>query len=248
VELEGALYLSGVTDSKTWPNVQLGRFGGLGATDGFVIRVDPTGKTKPFGVRIGGSRDESLTGISLDSDGDIYVVGSTNSPDFPVKGATLRQVGGAFVAKINGRRLGRKQAVVRWSRRFGGHGDDALLSVSAGMQGSIFVSGRSGSKDFPTTRTGFYRHLGVENDSILARLRTSDGRLQYSTFVGGTRQPNASWYNDEATSVFANPSGDVFLAGCTLDHRLPVSRGALQPQPKGNSEPFVLRLKFAPSD
>jgi hypothetical protein len=248
VEPEGALYLSGVTDSRTWPNVRLVRFGGLGATDGFVIRVDPTGKTKPFGVRIGGSREESLTGISLDSDGDIYVVGSTNSPDFPVKGATVRHVGGAFVAKINGRRLGRKQAVVRWSRRFGGHGDDALLSVSAGMQGSIFVSGRSGSKDFPTTRTGFYRHLAVENDSILARLRTSDGRLQYSTFVGGTRQPNASWYNDEATSVFANPSGDVFLAGCTLDHRLPVSRGALQPQPKGNSEPFVLRLKFAPSD
>jgi hypothetical protein len=244
---DGAVYVSGITDSKNWPNLRLLSFGALGATDGFVIRLDPTSKKQPFGIRIGGSRDESLTGISLDSDGDIYVVGSTNSPDFPVKGATLRQVGGAFVAKINGRRFGRKQAVLRWSRRFGGHGDDALLSVSAGMQGSIFVSGRSGSKDFPTTMTGFYRHLAVENDSILARLRSSDGRLQYSTFVGGTRR-HASWYNDEATGVFANRSGDVFLTGCTLDDRLPVSRGALQPQPKGNSEPFVLRLKFAPSD
>jgi hypothetical protein len=241
---DGAVYVSGITDSKNWPNVRLLSFGALGATDGFVLRLDPTGKKQPFGIRIGGSGDESLTSMALDLHGDIYVVGSTTSPNFPVAGPNLKQAGGGFVMKINGPRFAGKQAGVMWSRRLGGHGDDALLSVSAGMPDSIFVSGRSGSKDFPTTKTAIYGRLEAENDSTLIRLRTSDGRIRFATFVGGTRRPHASWYNDEATGAFANKNGDVYVTGCTLDGRLPVSNGALQPRPKGNSEPFVLRMHF----
>jgi hypothetical protein len=245
VASDGAVYVSGITDSKSWPNVRLLSFGALGATDGFIIRLDPIGKKQPFGIRIGGSRDEILTSIALDLHGDIYVVGSTTSPNFPVAAPILNQIGGAFVMKINGPRLAGKQAGVMWSRRLGGHGEDALLSVSAGMPDSIFVSGRSGSKDFPTTKTALYRRLEAENDSTLIRLRTSDGQILFATFVGGTRQPHASWYNDEATGAFANKNGDVYVTGCTLDDRLPVSNGALQPRRKGNSEPFVLRMKFS---
>jgi len=244
---DGTVYVSGNTDSANWPNVRLARFGALGATDGFIIRFDPRGKTKPFGIRIGGSGTEDLAGISLDSRGDIYVVGTTNSPDFPVKGASVRQLGGGFVVKISGRHFATKHAEVLWARRLGGHGDDALLSVSAGMPSSILVSGRSGSKDFRTTRKAIYSHLQADNDSTLIQLRASDGELQFATFLGGTRIP-ASWYNDEATGVFATANRDVFVTGCTLDDRLPVSRGALQPRPRGNSEPFVLRMKFPPTE
>jgi hypothetical protein len=241
---DGAVYVAGVTQSKNWPNIPLKQFGKPGATDGFVIRFDLTGKKRPFGIRIGGSRDESLASIALDSHGNIYVVGSTDSNDFPVAGANLSKVGGAFIVKINGQRFAGKEAGVMWSRRLGGHGDDALLSVSAGMPDSIFVSGRSGSKDFPTTKTAIYRRLEAENDSTLIRLRASDGRIQFATFVGGTRRQNVSWYNDMATGVFANARGDVYVTGGTLDDRLPATRGALQPRSKGNVDPFVLRMKF----
>jgi hypothetical protein len=244
---DGAVYVAGVTQSKDWPNIPLTQFGNPGATDGFVIRFDLTGRKRPFGIRISGSRDESLASIALDSHGDIYVVGSTDSTDFPVAGANLDKVGGGFIVKISEQRFAGKQAGMMWSRRLGGHGDDALLSVSAGMPDSIFVSGRSGSKDFPTSKTAIYRRLEAENDSILIRLRASDGRIQFATFVGGTRLQNMSWYNDMATGVFANASGDVYVTGGTLDDRLPVTLGALQPRRKGNVDPFVLRMKFAPS-
>jgi Beta-propeller repeat len=246
---DGTVYVAGVTQSKNWPNTQLVRFGELGATDGFLIRVDPTGKERSFGIRIGGSRDDTPASISLDSHGDVYVAGATNSPNFPVIAANPHTVGGGFVIKIDGRRFAGKQAAVMWSTRLGGHGEDALLSVSAGMPGSVFVSGRSGSKDFPTTNKAIYRQLEAENDSILMRLRASDGRVQFATFVGGTRRPHVQKYNDEATGVWANNNGDVYLTGCSLDDRLPVSTWALQPRPKtiGQSEPFVLRMKFAVS-
>src|SRR4029077_13743567 len=102
--------------------------------------------------------------------------------NFPQRGANLREVGSAFIVKISGHRFADKQGSVVWSRRIGGHGEDALLSVSAGLPGSIFVSGRSGSTDFPTTERAVYRHLEVRDDSILARLRAYDGQIQYATF------------------------------------------------------------------
>jgi hypothetical protein len=248
VDANEQVYVSGVTDSVTWPKLRLARIGKLGKTDGFVVRLDMKGRGAPFGIRIGGAGEESLDAISLDSMGDVYVVGSTNSANFPVKGANRAQVGGAFVLKLSGKRFDTGTPALIWSRLFGGSGDDALLAVSAGMQGSVFVSGRSGSKDLPTTPGAFYRHLAAaDNDSILARFRALDGRLQFATFIGGTRLP-ASWYNDDATGVVANTNGDVYVTGCSLDDRVPVSVGALQPHPKGNSEPFVLRIYFAPSD
>jgi hypothetical protein len=134
-----------------------------------------------------------------------------------------------------------------WSKLIGGHGEDALLSVSAGLPGSIFVSGRSGSADFPTTEGAIHRKLEARNDSTLAQLRTDDGQIQYATFVGGTRHQNANWYNDEATVVFANASGNVYLTGCSLDDRLPVTPTAFQVRPAGNADTFVLRMKFASS-
>ncbi len=48
--------------------------------------------------------------------------------------------------------------------------------------------------------------------------------------------------------IVANSNGDVYLTGCTLDDGLPVTYGALQARPKGNSEPFVLRLKLPLSE
>jgi hypothetical protein len=188
-----------------------------------------------------------LASTDIDAHGDIYVVGTTDSPNFPVKRAHARDVHGGFVLKISGRKFGEGPAGVAWSRRILGHGEDALPSVSARMPDSVFLSGRSGSRDFPVTRNAIYKRLEVRNDSILARLRASDGEIQYATFVGGTRRPEASWYNDEATGVFANNNGDVYVTGCTADDRLPVTAGALQAQGKGNADPFLLRMKFAAS-
>ncbi len=92
-------------------------------------------------------------------------------------------------------------------------------SVSEGFQGSIFVWGRSGSTDFPTTDGAICRYWQTRSDSTLAELRAYDSRIQFATFVGGSRRQNAHWYSKEATGVLASPSGDVYVTGCTLDNR-----------------------------
>lgn len=242
----GEVYVAGTTDSREWTSVELAPFGSRRGSDGFVVRLDPSGKLRPIGIRVGGSGEESLAGIDVDFSGDIYVVGTTVSEDFPLRGSGLGSIGSGFAVKISGCEFGarKKGAGVVWSRRVGGQGADALLSVSAKMPGYAFVSGRSGSQDFPSTADAVYRRLESANDTILAQLRAEDGRIEYATFLGGTRQQNTAWYNDEATGVVANASGDVYVAGCTLDDRLPVTAGALQPRRAGNADAFVLRMKF----
>src|SRR5215813_2713049 len=89
------------------------------------------------------------------------------------------------------------------------------------------VSGRRGSVDFPTCKAAIYRTLIVSNDSALAQLNASNGHIRYATFLGGTRQLNMAWYNDEGTGAYATPSGGVYITGCTLDDRLPITPNAL---------------------
>jgi Beta-propeller repeat len=244
VSPDGAVYVAGITQSTDWPGVAWSRYGETGGSDGFVLRIDPTTKSRVSGIRIGGSGDETLTAIALDSQGDIYAVGSTDSRDFPLTSSNRPAIGSGYILKIDGRKFASERPSVVWSTRVGGHIDDALLAVSAGMSGSVFLAGRSSSPDFPTTPGAFHHHLSAQNDSVLVRLRSSDGQLRFATFLGGTTVATADWHNDAATGILADSSGNVYVSGYSIDDRLPVTPGAPQPKRKGNTEPFVLRLRF----
>jgi hypothetical protein len=107
----------------------------------------------------------------------VYAVGSTVSLDFPQLASAARKLAGSqstgFVVKLKDGNPTSSDWQVRWSRLLGGNGNDALLSVSAGMSNFVFVSGRSGSKNFPVSPTAFYRRLEAQNDTILVLCRFS---------------------------------------------------------------------------
>ena len=143
-------------------------------------------------------------------------------------------------------------------RRFG---QRILLSVTAGMPEFVFVSGRSDSKDFPTPQNGFFRPpdtdvAGHFRDDVetaracttihycLARRDDFIERIPPRNATNGYRlRPAPQSTIREATGVFASVAGD-YLTGCTHGGRRPITAGPLQRLPKGNSEPFGLRLSF----
>ena len=69
-----------------------------------LVEIDPAATTQLFSTYLGGSGDDNPSGIALDSTGNIYVAGTTNSSDFPLtEGAFQTVLGGgsdAFVMKI----------------------------------------------------------------------------------------------------------------------------------------------------
>jgi len=73
-------------------------------SDVLLVEIDPLAGTQLYATYLGGSADESPTGIALDSAGNVYITGSTDSIDFPVtQGAFQNMLGGntdAFVLKI----------------------------------------------------------------------------------------------------------------------------------------------------
>jgi hypothetical protein len=75
-----------------------------GTADVLLVEIDPTASTQLFSTYLGGSSIQAPSDMALDSTGNIYVVGWTNSVDFPTtQGAYQTGLGGgidAFVAKI----------------------------------------------------------------------------------------------------------------------------------------------------
>jgi hypothetical protein len=86
---------------------------------------------------------------------------------------------------------------------------------------------------FPSPGMLFTSVRNCEMTQSLRGCALTHGEIQYATFVGGTRHSDASCYNAEATGVFANNNGDVYVTRCTVDDSLPATSGALQAQRKG---------------
>lgn len=81
-----------------------------GASNVFVTKFDPSGQNILYSTYVGGSLIDQTAGLSVDAQGDVYVAGQTQSPDFPVTPGALQSSGGqqpgfvtvpGFVFKLN---------------------------------------------------------------------------------------------------------------------------------------------------
>ncbi len=72
--------------------------------DALVAEIDPTAGSQLFATFLGGSGDENASAMAVDSSGNIYVTGNTDSSDFPISRGSFQQILGgstdAFISKI----------------------------------------------------------------------------------------------------------------------------------------------------
>src|SRR5438552_13935212 len=105
-----------------------------------------------YSTYLGGTGDDFvfsfLVGIAVDPRGNAYVIGWTNSTDFPtVNPMQAGNAGGndAFVAKLNA-----AGTALVYSTYLGGTGYDFGESIAVDPAGNAYVSGETFSTDFPT--------------------------------------------------------------------------------------------------
>lgn len=118
-------------------------------SDLFVTKISPDASSLIYSTYLGGNGNDLGTGISLAPDGSASVSGYTRSTNFPVVNAfqsELLGVGDAVVAKLNPA----GNALV-FSTFLGGHGNDAAYRLAVDAAGATYVTGASGSTDFPST-------------------------------------------------------------------------------------------------
>lgn len=225
------VYVTGLTHSADIPtpngfDQSLG-----GPTDVYVGKLSLDGTQLLWGSFIGGSgqEDSETHQMWVDGGGNVVVVGPTTSSDLPVSPTAFQDhlIGGqdAFVAKFSptGARIGLTY--------LGGSGNDGAEGVGTDAGGSVYVTGGSGSSDFPTNLPG---NSGGGTDVYLAKFSADLSQLLASTQFGGSA-------NDKGRSLIVTPGGDVLLTGQTFSGNLPV-QGALQSSFGGVTDGFLARF------
>jgi uncharacterized repeat protein (TIGR01451 family) len=102
VDTSGAVYVTGNTCSTNFPTVS--SLQANGGSDAFVAKLNASGSALAYSTYLGGSGSEIGYGIAVDTSGNAYVTGDTQSSDFPTVNPPQGTFGGvsdAFVAKIS---------------------------------------------------------------------------------------------------------------------------------------------------
>ena len=150
IDASGNAYVAGSTNSTDFPILNGFQTTLNGTYDVFVAKLNADASVLAYSTYLGGSGAEGSTSITVDFAGSAYVVGSTNSTDFPVMNATQAAPGGglndAFVTKLNA-----SGNALDFSTYLGGSGIEVATAVGLDNYGNAYVTGSAGVGNFPIT-------------------------------------------------------------------------------------------------
>jgi fibronectin type 3 domain-containing protein len=112
---------------------------------------------------------------------------------------------------------------------------DYGLDLEVDENGSVYVSGWTESKDFPTTEGVYDTKHGGDIDAVVLKLNSSGHELLYSTFIGGSS-------DDYGMSLALDQVGNVYITGLTRSSNFPIDIFAFDITFNGYSDSFVLKL------
>jgi len=125
--------------------------------------------------------------------------------------------------------------VLSYSTYLGGSGGDAGSGIAVDASGDAYVTGSTGSANFPTTSGALSGNLAGTEDAFVTKLNASGTAIVYSTYLGG------SGY-DNAYGIAVDASGDAYVTGLTQSANFPTTGGAFQSQFLGSQDAFVTKL------
>lgn len=216
----GSLYVCGRTTSNDFP-VSPGAVDTSHTNEdleGFVSVISATGSTLLASTYLGGIGHDSAEAISVDALGAAYVVGNTESSDFPVTTGAFSIAanggGDAFVSKLNA-----SVTSLAYSTYIGGLEGDGATDVAVDGTGQATVVGSTASPGFPTTLGALDRTLNGNTDAFITRIMPTGSSLVFSTFIGGEG-------SDTSSRVAIDASNTIYLTGSTRSFTFPVTPGA----------------------
>lgn len=175
-----------------------------------------------FSTYFGGSGDELNTYIALDGSDNIYIAGSTTSPNLPVSAGVLQSAlsgtQNVFIAKIVPPLISPTGAAsLAYVTYLGGNGSDTPVGVGVDAAGDVFLAGTTSSTNFPTTASAYQtgpepgssgpQHVFV-TEMVGPNSTFPTQKLYYSTYLSGSG-------DDIATGMTIDSQGFVYVTGTT---------------------------------
>ncbi|MBI4529856.1 MAG: SBBP repeat-containing protein, partial [Deltaproteobacteria bacterium] len=241
VDSAGNAYVIGTTTSADFPTTD-GAFQtsySLGG-DAFVTKLNTTGTAVIYSTFLGGSGIDEGRGIALDSQGNAYLTGSTQSGDFPTTPgvsqpgcpSNLSLCYDAFVTKLNS-----TGSALVYSTFLGGATNfDIGSSIAVDSAGNSCVTGQTKASDFPTVNPtqGPGDGVGTTEDGFVSKLNADGSTLIYSTYLGGGLV-------DAGVGIATDSTGSCYVTGFTNSPDFPTAN-PWQISPGGNNDAFVAKL------
>ena len=216
----------------------------------FIAKLDPSGSRIVYLSFFDGISDDFLRQMIVDETGNVYGVGHTGSPDFPVTpGAFQTEFMGnyfgtepqspfadAFIFKLapSGKEL-------IYSTFVGGRGTgDDITDIALTPGGAAYVAGKIDAEPRLRAPGAFHQTFGTGSSDIaqLLRVDPNASQIEYSIDVRGDNTTRMS-------QVAVDESGNAYVAGRTWATNLPVTQGAFQsayPPPAGNFDGWVAKF------
>jgi Beta-propeller repeat len=224
VDAAGNAYIAGETDSDqlSFPVTAGPDLTYNGGGDAFVAKVQSNGMGFTYVGYIGGSQYDHANGIAIDSAGNAYVTGGTNSDQgtFPVTvgpDLTYNRGGDAFVAKVNA-----AGTALIYCGYLGGGAYDTARGIAVDSASNAYVTGTTfapGSlPHFPVTVGPDVTFNGA-SDAFITKVRPN-ATLAYSGYIGGVGDESGS-------GVTVDGSGQAYVIGNTTSSQatFPVAGG-----------------------
>jgi len=236
---DNSVYITGYTNSTNFPPVNAydSVYGG-DWYDAFVTKINAAGDAIVYSTYLGGGKLDMGHGIAVNSSGNAYIVGRTESTNFPPKNAYQSTHQGytpddgddAFVTKLSS-----SGSTLEYSTYLGGSNDDYGYSIDVDSSGNAYVTGRTSSTNFPTSN--HYQGNKSGPDAFVTKF-TSSGALSYSTYLGGGS-------SDSGRSIQVDSTGQAFVTGYTMSTDFPVLNAVQNNSAGGVYDTFVTKFSSA---
>lgn len=233
VDASGAVYLAGTTGNNRFPvkNAFQPDFGG-GLWDGYFLKLAPSGKSLVFSSFYGGPHEESVTCLTTDASGAVFIAGHKGPLWRPIEGPRDGAIYGdgddLFFAKF--KPDGKSRAYAKTVELSGSV--NGVSGIAVDSAGALYAVGMTSSLDFPV-QNAFQPHFAGMLDCFALKLAPSGRDLEYASYFGG---PNFEF----ATGVVVDAAGSVYMTGLT-EGRIRV-KNAFRDSRLGNGDGFLAKI------
>ncbi len=236
------IYSTGYTNSPDFPST-VGN-GYQSESDVYVTCMEKDGSAIVWSTLIGGAGIDRGVGITVDEQGDVYVIGETRSSDFPINGQVT-----AYDNTANGNddifilRLSPDGTTLKYSTFIGSGGtEDVLMKTPVVVEEVLYLSAKA-AVGFPTTSGALFSYSNSSNP-VLFGIDTKVGgtsALVFSTYIA-----NDNLYG-YVTDMALSADQELLLTGVANDDLI-ISPNAIQKTGEfdvnGNQAPFLMKFSL----
>ncbi len=217
---DGRAYVAGNTESQLFPTTA-GAYDGTmsGFSDAFLARISSNGRTLEASTYLGGMYTEWEPVLTMDGEGDIWITGSTTSPDYPtsinayVSAGSRRDV---FITEVRP-----SLEEVNVSTVLGREGNDVPRSIDVSSNGYVLIGGFTASATFPYGEGSNEKENNGGMDGLLVIMPVGLEAITSTLLIGDKG-------DDVIRKALFDKFGYIQLTGYTNSTLFPTTKGAYQ--------------------